>query len=59
MWEKLRNFPHKTLWIATVSPQMVFFLMTILKLPLLIFFLILSWLRITITSKVKSCGEAL
>jgi len=48
------SFHHKTLWIATVSPYMVFFSYDFFKIIFIDFiFLILSWLRITITSKVK------
>jgi hypothetical protein len=38
MWEKLCNFPHKTLWIATVSPRMVFFSYDYLKITFVDFF---------------------
>jgi len=52
-------FLTKHLDCYNISSQGFFFLMIFSKLSLLIFFLILSWLRITITSKTKSCGEAL
>jgi hypothetical protein len=48
------SFHHKTLWITTVSPYTVFFSYDFFKIVFIDFiFLILSWLRITITSKVK------
>jgi len=52
-------FLTKHLDCYSISPQGFFFLMIFFKLSLLIFFLILSWLRITIISKTKLCGETL
>jgi len=43
----------------SISPQGFFFLLFFQNCLCWFFFLILSWLRITITSKTKSCGEAL
>ena len=56
MWGKHCSFPHKLLRIATIFFPHGFF-----NFFLIIFvnfiFLILCWLRITITSKAKSCRE--
>ena len=38
MWGKHCSFPHKILWIATVSLHMVFFLIIFSKLSLSIYF---------------------
>ena len=60
IWRKHCSFPHKLLWIATVFfSHMVFFLFFYKIIFVNFIFLILSWLRITITSKykAKSCGE--
>jgi len=38
MWGKHYSFAHKTLWIATVSLRMVFFVIIFFKLSFLILF---------------------
>ena len=58
MWGKHCNFPKKLLLIATVFfPTWFFFCVFVMFFPKIIFvnfiFLILSWLRIAITSKYK------
>ena len=59
MWEKYYSFPNKTLGLLQYLPTRFFFSYDFFKIIFVDFFLILSWLRITITSKTKSCGEAL
>jgi hypothetical protein len=60
MWEKHYSFPNKTLGLLQYLPTRFFFSYDFFKIVFVDFiFLILSWLRITITSKTKSCGEAL
>jgi hypothetical protein len=61
MWGKHCNFPRKLLWITTVffSTWVFFYFLCFFKKIIFVNFIfkILSWLRITITSKAKSCGE--
>jgi hypothetical protein len=52
------SFPRKLLWIATVCFSTWFFYIFFSKIIFINFiFLILSWLKSTITSETKSCGE--
>jgi hypothetical protein len=54
MWESIIAFITKHCGFLQCLPTWFFFLMIFLKLSSsILFFLILSWLRITITSKVK------